>query len=54
MLFADIRGFTTIDEQLSTEGVVNRVNMYLSVVADAVVHHDGIVSKSAGDNIMAV
>jgi len=54
VLFADIRGFTTISERLSPEGVVNMLNRYLSVVADAVVHHDGIVNKFAGDNIMAV
>jgi adenylate cyclase len=54
VLFADIRGFTTISEQLSPEVVVNMLNTYLSVVADAVVHHDGIVNKFAGDNIMAV
>ena len=54
VLFADIRGFTTISEKLSPEGVVNMLNTYLSVVADVVVHHDGIVNKFAGDNIMAV
>jgi len=54
VLFADIRGFTRISEQLSPEAVVNMLNTYLSVVADAVVHHDGIVNKFAGDNIMAV
>jgi adenylate cyclase len=54
VLFADIRGFTTISEQLSPEAIVNMLNTYLSVVADAVVHHDGIVNKFAGDNIMAV
>jgi adenylate cyclase len=54
VLFADIRGFTRISEQLSPEAIVNMLNTYLSVVAEAVVHHDGIVNKFAGDNIMAV
>jgi len=54
VLFADIRNFTTISEQLSPEAVVKMLNTYLSVVADAVVQHDGIVNKFAGDNIMAV
>jgi adenylate cyclase len=54
VLFADIRNFTTISEQLSPEDVVKMLNTYLSVVADAVVQHDGIVNKFAGDNIMAV
>ena len=54
VLFADIRGFTRISEQLSPEAIVKMLNTYLSVVADAVVRHDGIVNKFAGDNIMAV
>jgi adenylate cyclase len=54
VLFADIRNFTTISEQLSPEAIVKMLNTYLSVVADAVVQHDGIVNKFAGDNIMAV
>jgi adenylate cyclase len=54
VFFADIRGFTRISEQLSPEAVVEMLNTYLSVVADAVVHNDGIVNKFIGDNIMAV
>jgi adenylate cyclase len=54
VLFADIRGFTHISEQLSPEAIVNMLNTYLSVAADAVVKYDGIVNKFAGDNIMAV
>jgi adenylate cyclase len=54
VLFADIRNFTTISEQLSPEAIVKMLNTYLSVVANAVVQHDGIVNKFAGDNIMAV
>ena len=54
VLFADIRGFTTISEQLSPEDIVKMLNTYLSAVTDAVVQHDGIVNKFGGDNIMAV
>jgi adenylate cyclase len=54
VLFADIRGFTTISEQLSPEGLMQMLNTYLSVIADTVVQHDGIVNKFVGDNIMAV
>jgi adenylate cyclase len=54
VFFADIRGFTRISEQLSPEAVMQMLNTYLSVVADAVVQHDGIVNKFVGDNIMAV
>jgi adenylate cyclase len=54
VLFADIRGFTRISEQLSPEAIVKMLNTYLSVIVDAVVQHDGIVNKFIGDNIMAV
>jgi adenylate cyclase len=54
VLFADIRNFTRISELLSPEAIVKMLNTYLSVIADAVVQHDGIVNKFGGDNIMAV
>jgi adenylate cyclase len=54
VLFADIRNFTQISEQLSPEATVKMLNTYLSVVADAIVRHSGIVNKFGGDNIMAV
>ena len=54
VLFADIRNFTQISEQLAPEAVVEMLNTYLSAVTDAVVQFDGIVNKFAGDNIMAV
>jgi adenylate cyclase len=54
VLFADIRNFTQISEQLPPEAVVKMLNTYLSAVTDAVVQHDGIVNKFGGDNIMAV
>ena len=54
VFFADIRGFTTISERLSPEGLMQMLNTYLSVIADTVVQHDGIVNKFVGDNIMAV
>jgi adenylate cyclase len=54
VLFADIRNFTQISEQMSPEGVVKMLNSYLSIMVDAVIENDGIVNKFGGDNIMAV
>jgi adenylate cyclase len=54
VLFADIRNFTQISEQLPPEAVVKMLNTYLSAVTNAVVQHNGIVNKFGGDNIMAV
>jgi adenylate cyclase len=53
-LFADIRNFTQMSEQLSPEAIVKMLNTYLSVVADSVVQHDGIVHKFGGDSLIAV
>ena len=54
VLFADIRNFTPMCEQLSPDAIVKTLNTYLSVLADSVVQHDGIVDKFGGDSIMAV
>jgi adenylate cyclase len=54
VFFADIRNFTAIAEQLSPEAVMQMLNSYLAVIADAVVENHGIVNKFVGDNIMAV
>jgi adenylate cyclase len=54
ILFADIRQFTRMSEQMSPEAIVNMLNTYLSVIIDRVLENDGMVNKFAGDNIMAV
>lgn len=54
VLFVDIRGFTTISESLAPEQVVEILNEYLSLVADAVAHWDGTLDKFIGDAAMAV
>ena len=54
VLFADIRGFTQMSEQMSPEAVVEMLNTYLSVMIDRVLENGGMVNKFAGDNIMAV
>jgi adenylate cyclase len=54
VLFADIRNFTQISEQLSPEATVKMLNTYLSIVVNKVIQNDGIVNKFGGDNIMAV
>jgi adenylate cyclase len=54
VLFADIRHFTQMSEQMSPDATVNMLNTYLSVIIDRVLANDGMVNKFAGDNIMAV
>jgi adenylate cyclase len=54
ILFADIRQFTKMSEQMSPEEIVHMLNTYLSVMIDRVLENSGMVNKFAGDNIMAV
>ena len=54
VLFADIRGFTRMSEQMTPEEVVSMLNTYLSVMIERVMKNNGIVNKFAGDNIMGV
>lgn len=54
ILFADIRGFTKMSEQLSPEAIVSMLNTYLSIMIERVLENGGMVNKFAGDNIMAV
>jgi adenylate cyclase len=54
VLFADIRGFTTISENKDPEAVLHLLNEYLTRVTDAVIKHGGHVNKFAGDEAMAV
>jgi adenylate cyclase len=54
VLFVDIRGFTSISEQLDAGAVVDLLNDYLTRVTDAVIKHGGHLNKFLGDEAMAV
>lgn len=54
VLFVDIRGFTPLSEKLSPEHVVDILNRYLTIVADAVASNGGTLDKFIGDAAMAV
>ena len=53
ILFSDIRGFTTLSEQLTPDGVVAILNPYLDVMTKVVHKHGGTVDKYEGDAIVA-
>jgi adenylate cyclase len=53
-LFCDLRGFTTIAEQLGPERVVAMLNAHFEVLAGLVARHDGYVVDFLGDGLFAV
>jgi adenylate cyclase len=52
VLFADLRGFTSISEQLDPQRVVPLLNEYFSLLTDITFRHEGTVFHMAGDCLM--
>jgi len=53
-LFSDVRGFTAMSEKLEPEEVTKIMNKALTIQADAVKKHGGMVDKYIGDAMMAI
>jgi len=54
VLFADIRGFTTLSENLSPPEVVEILNQYLDSMEEQVFEHGGTLDKYTGDGMMVL
>jgi adenylate cyclase len=54
VLFSDIRGFTSLSEQLQPEQVEEMLREYLTEMTDIVHKHGGAVDKYIGDCVMAL
>jgi len=52
-MFTDIRGFSTISEQLDAERLVSLLNRYLTAMSDIVLERGGTIDKYEGDAIIA-
>ncbi|MGB0591089.1 MAG: adenylate/guanylate cyclase domain-containing protein [Myxococcota bacterium] len=54
VMFADLRNFTRLSEQLSSKEIFNFINAYLGNIAPAIREHGGFVLHYLGDGIMAL
>ncbi|MEP2532467.1 adenylate/guanylate cyclase domain-containing protein [Shimia sp.] len=54
VLFCDIRGFTALSESQSPEETIELLNIYYTLMFEAIDCHGGIVSLMIGDGLMAL
>ena len=53
VMFADIRGFTTLSESLPAQEMIPQLNEYLSEMVNVILKHNGTLDKFIGDAVMA-
>ena len=53
IMFADLRGFTSLTENIETHRTVEILNRYLTLAEKAIHKYDGILDKYIGDAVMA-
>jgi adenylate cyclase len=54
VLISDLRGFTTLSEQLPPDRISEMMNEYFAAMVDLIMSHRGIVQDFIGDGILAV
>lgn len=54
ILFADIRGFTTLSEEMPPPELLSFLNEYFSRISRVIEHEKGVIDKYIGDEVMAI
>ncbi len=54
VLFADIRGYTTLAEKMRPEDVIAFLNTYFTAMTEVIMGFGGMIDKYIGDGIMAL
>ncbi|MBI2896318.1 MAG: FHA domain-containing protein [Deltaproteobacteria bacterium] len=54
VLFADIRGFTSMSESRDAQDVVDMLNEYFELMVEIIFKHEGTLDKFIGDEIMVL
>jgi len=54
ILFADLRDFTSLSQQMSPEEVVQSLNGFFSLCVNTLFEHEGTLDKFLGDGLMAL
>jgi len=54
ILFSDLRGFTTLSEQMEPEKIAAHLNEYFDEMTKAIFAHRGMINDFVGDAVMAV
>ena len=53
VMFCDLKGFTSLSEGMTPQGLVKVMNRYLSIMSEPIRTNRGIIDKYIGDGIMA-
>jgi adenylate cyclase len=54
LLYADLRGFNTLSENMAPQTLVEALNQYFSLINEVVFKHEGMLDRFIGDTAIAI